>query len=129
MDIKTLEADYDRCVGKNIARLRKASSMSQQVVGDALGITFQQVQKIEQGRNRIGAGRLLLLSQFLGCQFADFFRSIDGQDSSEFSSKQMVDVGHDPFQQELFERLSDLPPKAQAALLALLNEILDLQDR
>lgn len=47
--------------------------MSQEKLGDALGITFQQVQKYEKGANRIGASRLQQISRALGVQPAFFF--------------------------------------------------------
>ena len=46
--------------------------MSQEKLGDMLGLTFQQVQKYEKGVNRIGAGRLFEISRILGVPI-DFF--------------------------------------------------------
>src|SRR5450432_3906577 len=46
--------------------------MSQEKLGDLLGLTFQQVQKYEKGVNRIGAGRLYEISRILGVPI-DFF--------------------------------------------------------
>jgi transcriptional regulator with XRE-family HTH domain len=48
-------------------------SMSQEKLGDALGLTFQQVQKYEKGTNRIGASRLQQISQILQVPVAFFF--------------------------------------------------------
>jgi transcriptional regulator with XRE-family HTH domain len=47
--------------------------MSQEKLGDALGLTFQQVQKYEKGTNRIGASRLQQISQILKVPVAFFF--------------------------------------------------------
>jgi transcriptional regulator with XRE-family HTH domain len=47
--------------------------MSQEKLGEQLGITFQQVQKYEKGANRIGAGRLLRISQVLEEPISYFF--------------------------------------------------------
>ena len=47
--------------------------MSQEKLGDALGLTFQQVQKYEKGTNRIGASRLQQISQILQVPVAFFF--------------------------------------------------------
>lgn len=52
---------------------RKILSMSQEKLGEQLGITFQQVQKYEKGANRIGAGRLLRISQVLEVPISYFF--------------------------------------------------------
>jgi transcriptional regulator with XRE-family HTH domain len=50
--------------------------MSQEKLGDALGITFQQVQKYEKGVNRIGASRLLHIARILGVRIEFFFESL-----------------------------------------------------
>jgi transcriptional regulator with XRE-family HTH domain len=54
--------------------------MSQEKLGDALGITFQQVQKYEKGTNRVGASRLQAISTTLGVKPSFFF---EGNDTSE----------------------------------------------
>ena len=48
----------DMHVGARVRMRRLMLDMTQQKLGDALGLTFQQVQKYEKGANRIGAGRL-----------------------------------------------------------------------
>ena len=52
---------------------RKMLGMSQEKLGDALGLTFQQVQKYEKGTNRIGASRLQQIAQILQVQVSFFF--------------------------------------------------------
>jgi transcriptional regulator with XRE-family HTH domain len=52
-------------VGQRIRIYRKTRGLSQTVLADQLGVTFQQVQKYENGRNRIGAGRLTRVAQVL----------------------------------------------------------------
>lgn len=47
--------------------------VSQTALANALGITFQQVQKYEKGANRIGSGRLVKIAQLLECRVSDFF--------------------------------------------------------
>jgi transcriptional regulator with XRE-family HTH domain len=51
--------------------------MSQERLGDAIGLTFQQVQKYERGANRIGASRLYDLSRVLDVPVSFFFDDID----------------------------------------------------
>jgi len=53
-------------VGQRIRIYRKAKGLSQTTLADQLGVTFQQVQKYENGTNRIGAGRLMRIAQVLG---------------------------------------------------------------
>src|SRR5262249_8051895 len=48
-------------------------------VGEAMGLTFQQVQKYERGANRIGASRLWDMSRILSCPISYFFEELDPQ--------------------------------------------------
>ena len=63
----------DRHVGSRVRMRRMMLSMSQEKLGDALGLTFQQVQKYEKGTNRIGASRLQQISAILQVPVAFFF--------------------------------------------------------
>jgi len=63
----------DRHVGSRVRMRRMMLGMSQEKLGKALGLTFQQVQKYEKGTNRIGASRLQQISQILQVQVSFFF--------------------------------------------------------
>jgi transcriptional regulator with XRE-family HTH domain len=63
----------DKHVGSRVRMRRMMLGMSQEKLGDALGLTFQQVQKYEKGTNRIGASRLAQISQILQVQVSFFF--------------------------------------------------------
>lgn len=63
----------DKHVGARVRMRRMMLSMSQEKLGDALGLTFQQVQKYEKGTNRIGASRLQLIANILSVPVAFFF--------------------------------------------------------
>ena len=63
----------DKHVGSRVRMRRMMLSMSQEKLGDALGLTFQQVQKYEKGTNRIGASRLQQISNILQVPVAFFF--------------------------------------------------------
>lgn len=60
-------------VGSRIRLRRNMMGMSQERLGDALGITFQQVQKYEKGTNRVGASRLQAIASILGVPVSFFF--------------------------------------------------------
>lgn len=53
--------------------------MSQERLGELLGLTFQQVQKYEKGVNRIGAGRLFEIARILGVPIQYFYESVTEQ--------------------------------------------------
>jgi len=63
----------DRHVGSRVRMRRMMLSMSQEKLGDALGLTFQQVQKYEKGTNRIGASRLQQIAHILQVPVSFFF--------------------------------------------------------
>ena len=66
----------DRHVGSRVRRRRLIVGMSQEKLGEALGLTFQQVQKYEKGANRIGSGRLQQIAHTLQVPISYFY---DGQ--------------------------------------------------
>src|SRR3974390_1701204 len=63
----------DKHVGNRVRMRRLMLHMSQEKLGGALGLTFQQVQKYEKGTNRIGASRLQHISDILQVPVAFFF--------------------------------------------------------
>ena len=63
----------DRQVGSRVRMRRILVGMSQEKLGEALGLTFQQVQKYEKGTNRIGASRLQAIGNHLGVPIEYFF--------------------------------------------------------
>ena len=67
----------DIYVGRKLRTFRQTAGMSQSALGNALGVSFQQIQKYERGKNRISASRLQQLSDLLSVRVSDFFRSTD----------------------------------------------------
>ncbi len=59
--------------------------MSQERLGEMLGLTFQQIQKYEKGANRIGSSRLYQIAQILGVQVQFFFEDMAGITPGNFS--------------------------------------------
>jgi transcriptional regulator with XRE-family HTH domain len=66
----------DAHVGSRVRLRRTLLGLSQQKLGQDLGLTFQQIQKYERGANRIGASRLYELSEILGVPLAFFFEDM-----------------------------------------------------
>lgn len=69
----------DAYVGSRVRMQRLVRGMSQEKLGEQLGVTFQQVQKYEKGTNRIGASRLQHIASVLGVPVSFFFQ----QESNE----------------------------------------------
>jgi transcriptional regulator with XRE-family HTH domain len=77
----------DKHVGSRVRMRRMMLSMSQEKLGGALGLTFQQVQKYEKGTNRIGASRLQQISHILQVPVAFFFEGAPAAQHSEGMSE------------------------------------------
>ncbi|BDA87078.1 transcriptional regulator [Aureimonas sp. SA4125] len=68
----------DTHVGSRVRLRRTMLGMSQEKLGEALGITFQQIQKYEKGSNRIGASRLQRITEVLNVPVSFFFEDVPG---------------------------------------------------
>src|SRR5579863_8724786 len=71
--VKKVPNPIDRHVGSRVRMRRILLGMSQEKLGEALGLTFQQIQKYEKGTNRIGASRLQQISTTLNVPPAFLF--------------------------------------------------------
>jgi transcriptional regulator with XRE-family HTH domain len=76
-------------VGGRVRLRRSLLGMSQEKLGEAIGLTFQQVQKYERGANRIGASRLFDLSRVLDVPVSFFFDDMS-DDISQQSPRMMI---------------------------------------
>ena len=90
----------DKHVGNRVRMRRLMLGVSQTKLADALGLTFQQVQKYEKGANRISASRLQRISSFLQVPIPFFFEGLP--DPSNKSAK--TDAGLLP--SEIFQLLA-----------------------
>src|SRR6478735_1360147 len=70
-------------VGSRIRLRRTMLGMSQEKLGESLGITFQQIQKYEKGTNRVGASRLQNISSILNVPVSFFFEDAPGEQSGQ----------------------------------------------
>jgi len=82
-------------VGGRIRLRRTLLGMSQERLGDALGLTFQQVQKYERGTNRVGASRLWDLSRVLDVPVSFFYEDM-GENVAELSPRLISGLAEEP---------------------------------
>jgi transcriptional regulator with XRE-family HTH domain len=97
----------DETVGARIRILRKRRKMSQQELGKALGVSFQQVQKHENGKNRVSASGLHLVAATLKVPITDL---LDGASATSSTSRATKSVAFDPQAlrlAEAFVKISD----------------------
>ena len=80
----------DKYVGSRVRMRRLMLGMSQEKLGEKLGLTFQQVQKYEKGTNRIGASRLQHIAQILKVPVSFFFDGAVSKQAEDGSSKAPV---------------------------------------
>lgn len=84
-DSKKVPNPIDVHVGTRVRLRRTMLSLSQEKLGESLGITFQQIQKYEKGTNRIGASRLQKLSEILKIPVSFFFEDVPGSHQNSAS--------------------------------------------
>jgi transcriptional regulator with XRE-family HTH domain len=76
-------------VGTRIRLRRTLLGLSQEKLGEAIGLTFQQVQKYERGANRVGSSRLFDLSRVLDVQISYFFEDMPSNIEEKSPSRLM----------------------------------------
>jgi transcriptional regulator with XRE-family HTH domain len=84
---KNVANEIDAHVGARLRLRRLLLGISQEKLGDALGLTFQQIQKYERGANRVGASRLYDLSKVLDVPVAYFFDAMPDETAAVMSSR------------------------------------------
>jgi transcriptional regulator with XRE-family HTH domain len=117
----------DSHVGKQVRLRRMALGMSQSHLGDALGLTFQQIQKYEQGTNRVSASRLHRLAEVLKVDLTFFFESEIGQGSGASSNPDyLTEFLVTPEAQALVKAFRKVPTaRLRRSVVALIQEISD----
>jgi len=97
--------------------------MTQNALGDALGLTFQQIQKYEKGANRIAASRLQQLSEVLDVPVSYFFEQPAGVTANNKPIFDFLNSAHGLRLLQAFDRIKDR--NLQRAVLVLIEEIAD----
>ena len=83
-------------VGTRVRLRRQVMKMSQEKLGDQLGVTFQQVQKYERGANRVGASRLWKMSQVMEVPVGFFFDGLGHENAvTEFAEDDQMPIVYD----------------------------------
>jgi transcriptional regulator with XRE-family HTH domain len=83
-------------VGRRVRLRRTLLGLSQEKLAEALGLTFQQVQKYERGANRVGASRLFDLSRVLDVPVAFFFDEMSDEVSRRSPRLMVAGLAEDP---------------------------------
>ncbi len=84
--LKKAPSAVDRHVGGRVRLRRISVGMSQERLGEALGVTFQQVQKYEKGSNRISVSRMQQIGQVLGCTVSYFLEGAPNDNNARMAA-------------------------------------------
>jgi transcriptional regulator with XRE-family HTH domain len=122
----TLSAsDVDRLVGDRIRRRRILMGLTQDQLGESLGISYQQIQKYETGANRVSAGRLYLIATRLEVSPGWFFDPV----KSDASSEDFEELGSSRLLMEFvrsFARIND--ERLKTVLVSLVRAMADEEE-
>ncbi len=113
----------DLALGAAVRVRRRAIGMSQEGLAEHCGISFQQIQKYENGLNRISFSRLVQIARALGCRVAELIDVLDtsGVEAANYSDvlRQTRTAGA----LELLDAFERLPKEARASLLDLMRSL------
>lgn len=117
----------DVIVGQNVRNLRVQRGLSQEKLGEALAITFQQIQKYEKGTNRIASSNLVRIADTLGVTIATLFHGVKneetGADQAENEPRELLTLSPKAFQVgKLWDGCDDA---VKRSVLSLLRSVTD----
>lgn len=114
MDDNKQPHPIDVLVGSRVRTARISAGLSQGALGERIGLTFQQVQKYENGSNRISASKLVEIADTLGVSAAGFLEGLARADRSAKTEGATVEGAHD-----LLSLYAQLPPVLREAVIQL----------
>lgn len=131
---KEMPDPIDIHVGQRLKARRVGLRISQSEIGKALDVTFQQIQKYENGANRIGASNLYRLAQALNVDVSYFFEDMPSSTKTRSLSDQpAAGFEHDPMTQPESIKLVHnyfriLSPSVRARVFQLVKSIADTEE-
>lgn len=102
----------DAAVGERIRQLRKERRFTQTELAEAVGLTFQQIQKYEKARNRISASKLVQIAEILDVEVSELFIGADNRLNT-----------HQNEHEALLDAYQKMRPDVKPHFLALLTAI------
>jgi transcriptional regulator with XRE-family HTH domain len=114
----------DRFVGQNIRIFRKAKRISQTELGHGVGVTFQQIQKYENGTNRVGSSRLMKIAEFLDVPIIRFFDNAAGPREKPIAGTVVTDLLSSPYAVQMLQAFAKIPRDEVRRNLVVLTQSL-----
>ena len=113
----------DVALGLTIRERRKALGVSQTALANAIGLTFQQIQKYERGFNRVSFSRLVHIAHALECRVADLVRDLDDPSMPSPLFRQDIAYLREPGAPDLVAAYAAMPTGLRKAVLKLMTEM------
>lgn len=111
----------DVLVGRNIRIHRLDRGLSQTDLANHIGVTFQQVQKYENGVNRVGSGRLFRIAEVLGVPVSSFFEGADYSGDEPVHNSPIAMLS-EPYAMRLLKAVRDIADPELRRLLVEVSE-------
>jgi transcriptional regulator with XRE-family HTH domain len=113
----------DIALGAAVRIRRRTIGISQEALADQCGVSFQQIQKYENGANRISFSRLVQIARALRCRVVDLMDVLDGPDQAMTSDMDALTRIRTPGAIELLAAYERMKPEARSSLIALLRAL------
>lgn len=113
----------DIALGAAVRIRRKSLGISQEALAEQCGVSFQQVQKYENGANRISFSRLVQIARALECRVVDLMDVLDAPDRDTPADVDLLVRMRQPGALELLSAYEHLNPESRAALIGLLRTL------
>jgi len=117
----------DKLVGQNIRIFRTAKGISQTELGNAVGVTFQQIQKYERGTNRVGSSRLAKIAAVLEVPISRFFDNRAMASDGPVAGPVVTDLLTSPYAVQMLKAFSSLPSDRMRRSLVILAQTISEQ--
>ena len=113
----------DIAIGARMRLRRKSLGISQGVLSDRVGVSFQQIQKYENGANRISFSRLVQIARALKCRVVDLMDVLDAPDRDASGDLDLLTRVRTPGALELLSAYERMSPDARSSLVTLLRAL------
>ena len=113
----------DIALGAAVRIRRRTIGISQEALAEQCGVSFQQIQKYENGANRISFSRLVQIARALKCRVVDLMDVLDGPDRENTGDVDLLTRMRTPGAIELLAAYEQIAPEARSSLVSLLRAV------
>ena len=113
----------DVALGAAVRIRRRTIGISQEALAEQCGVSFQQIQKYENGANRISFSRLVQIARALKCRVVDLMDVLDAPDRDNAGDLDLLTRMRTPGAIELLAAYEQMAPDARTSLVGLLRAV------